>query len=77
MLESEWLLPDNHSDSNCEFFKLLAAVHRVIVAKGKTLRCIDNHGCGYLGMARWFNVHMQVTSCSIETVLSQLRKRSG
>ena len=34
---------------------------------------IDNHGSGYLGMARCFNVHRQLP-VSKETVISQHRK---
>ena len=37
---------------------------------------IDNHGSGYLEMARCFNVHSQLT-VSNETVISQHRKISG
>ena len=38
-----------------------------------TLYNIDNHGSGYLGMARCFNVHRQLP-VSKETVISQHRK---
>ena len=36
----------------------------------KRLSIIDNHGSGYLGMARCFNVHRQLL-VSKETVISQ------
>ena len=41
-----------------------------------THQIIDNHGSGYLGMARCFNVHRQLP-VSKETVISQHRNIFG